>query len=54
MLYAKKEADRIFIEKQHLKALKMKEDGRTLQDVYIHQMVSLDLICTLPFRDYNS
>uniref|UniRef100_A0A8C7LR28 Cilia and flagella associated protein 210 n=1 Tax=Oncorhynchus mykiss TaxID=8022 RepID=A0A8C7LR28_ONCMY len=38
MLYAKKEADRIFIEKQHLKALKMKEDGRTLQDVYIHQM----------------
>ncbi|CAB1328481.1 unnamed protein product, partial [Coregonus sp. 'balchen'] len=38
MLYAKKEADRIFIEKQHLKAQKMKEDGRTLQDVYIHQM----------------
>ncbi|XP_029566959.1 coiled-coil domain-containing protein 173 isoform X2 [Salmo trutta] len=38
MLYAKKEADRIFIEKQHLKAQKIKEDGRTLQDIYIHQM----------------
>ncbi|XP_010889224.1 coiled-coil domain-containing protein 173 [Esox lucius] len=38
MLYAKKEADRIFLEKQHLKAQKMKEDGRTLQDLHVNQM----------------
>ncbi|XP_062390890.1 cilia- and flagella- associated protein 210 [Sardina pilchardus] len=38
LLLAKKEADRIFLEKQHLKAVRMKEDGQTLQKIYVHQM----------------
>ncbi|XP_046902895.1 coiled-coil domain-containing protein 173 [Hypomesus transpacificus] len=38
MLYAKREADRIFLEKQHLKAQKTKEDGKVLQSHHIHQM----------------
>ncbi|KAM6986716.1 cilia- and flagella- associated protein 210 [Aplochiton taeniatus] len=37
-LYAKKEADRIFHEKQQVKAQKMKEEGRALQDLRCHQM----------------
>ena len=41
MLYAKREADRIFLEKQHLKAQKAKEDGRVLQSHHIHQMVNV-------------
>ena len=44
-LKAKQEADRIFLETQQQKAQKAREDGRTLQDHYIHQMVSLP-----PFR----
>ena len=40
MLYAKREADRIFLEKQHLKAQKTKEDGKVLQSHHIHQMVN--------------
>ncbi|XP_036429901.1 coiled-coil domain-containing protein 173 isoform X1 [Colossoma macropomum] len=38
MLNAKKEADKIFLEKQQLKAQKMKEYARSLQDTYVHQM----------------
>ncbi|KAI1898177.1 hypothetical protein AGOR_G00069660 [Albula goreensis] len=38
MLEAKKEADKIFIEKQYLKAQKMKENCVALQDFHIHQM----------------
>ncbi|KAG5283659.1 hypothetical protein AALO_G00044540 [Alosa alosa] len=38
LLMAKKEADRIFLEKQHMKAARMKEDSQTLQKIYIHQM----------------
>ncbi|XP_071394222.1 cilia- and flagella- associated protein 210 [Centroberyx affinis] len=38
MLQAKKEADRIFLEKQQLKAQQMKEDARILQDLYANQM----------------
>ncbi|KAI3356228.1 hypothetical protein L3Q82_017472, partial [Scortum barcoo] len=37
-LQAKKEADRIFSEKQQLKAQKVKEDGRKLQDFNVTQM----------------
>ncbi|XP_054471948.1 cilia- and flagella- associated protein 210 [Anoplopoma fimbria] len=37
-LQAKKEADRIFSEKQQLKAQRMKEDGRILQDFNTTQM----------------
>ncbi|CAL8267813.1 unnamed protein product [Lota lota] len=35
---AKEEADRIFLEKQQQKAQKAKEEGRSLQDHYVHQM----------------
>ncbi|KAL4636186.1 coiled-coil domain-containing protein 173-like [Arapaima gigas] len=38
ILYAAKEADRLFFEEQLLKAQKMKEDRKTLQDAHIHQM----------------
>ncbi|XP_042369746.1 coiled-coil domain-containing protein 173-like [Plectropomus leopardus] len=37
-LQAKKEADRIFSEKQQLKAQKFKEEGKKLQDFYATQM----------------
>lgn len=39
MLFAQKEADREFREKQQLKAQKMKDDCKGLQDVHIQQMV---------------
>lgn len=42
-LEAKKEADRTFSEKQQLKAQKIKEDGRKLQDFNATQMVMLKL-----------
>ncbi|KAG7464055.1 hypothetical protein MATL_G00183190 [Megalops atlanticus] len=38
MLQAKREADIIFLEKQHLKAQKRKEDCRAMQDFHVHQM----------------
>ncbi|KAJ8416910.1 hypothetical protein AAFF_G00327880 [Aldrovandia affinis] len=38
MLQAKKEADRIFLEKQQLKTQKMKDNWVSLQDFHIHQM----------------
>ncbi|KAM4609460.1 cilia- and flagella- associated protein 210 [Polymixia lowei] len=38
MLQAKKEGDKIFFEKQHLKTQKMKEDRIILQDLYVNQM----------------
>ncbi|XP_030642515.1 coiled-coil domain-containing protein 173 [Chanos chanos] len=38
MLLSKKEADRVFLEKQQQKAQKMREMGKVLQDMYIHQM----------------
>ncbi|KAM3861978.1 cilia- and flagella- associated protein 210 [Diretmus argenteus] len=40
MFQAKKEADRIFLEKQQLKVQKMKEEGRILQDHYVNQMAA--------------
>lgn len=42
-LQAKKEADRIFSEKQQLKAQRVKEDGRKLQDFNATQMVMFKL-----------
>ncbi|XP_059418502.1 cilia- and flagella- associated protein 210 [Carassius carassius] len=38
MLNAKKEADKIFMEKQELQAQKAREGGKTLQDSYIQEM----------------
>ncbi|XP_055072333.1 cilia- and flagella- associated protein 210 [Misgurnus anguillicaudatus] len=38
MLNAKREADRIFMEKQELQAQKAREEGKTLQDIYMHEM----------------
>ncbi|XP_023662132.1 cilia- and flagella- associated protein 210 [Paramormyrops kingsleyae] len=38
MLFAQKEADREFREKQQLKAQKMKDDCKALQDIHIQQM----------------
>ncbi|XP_052004775.1 cilia- and flagella- associated protein 210 [Xyrauchen texanus] len=38
MLNAKKEADRIFMEKKELQAQRAREEGKTLQDIYIHDM----------------
>uniref|UniRef100_A0A8C1PC57 Trichohyalin-plectin-homology domain-containing protein n=1 Tax=Cyprinus carpio TaxID=7962 RepID=A0A8C1PC57_CYPCA len=38
MLNAKKEADKIFMKKQELKAQKAREEGKTLQDIYIQEM----------------
>ncbi|XP_065107478.1 cilia- and flagella- associated protein 210 [Paramisgurnus dabryanus] len=38
MLNAKREADRIFMEKQELQAQKTREEGKTLQDIYMHEM----------------
>ncbi|KAL4636185.1 coiled-coil domain-containing protein 173-like [Arapaima gigas] len=38
MIYAQKETDRIFIEKQQWKAQKKKEECKILQDTYAHQM----------------
>ncbi|XP_056611181.1 cilia- and flagella- associated protein 210 isoform X2 [Triplophysa dalaica] len=38
ILIAKREADRIFMEKQELKAQKAREDGKALQDTYILDM----------------
>ncbi len=43
MLNAKKEADKIFIKKQELQAQKAREEGKTLQDVYIQEMVGIAL-----------
>lgn len=42
-LNAKKEADKIFMEKQELKAQKAKEEGKALQDIYIQEMVGIAL-----------
>lgn len=42
-LQAKKEADRIFSEKQQLKAQRVKEDGRKLQGFNVTQMVKFKL-----------
>ena len=39
MLQARKEADRLFFEKQQLKAQKKKEGERHLQGHYVSQMV---------------
>lgn len=44
MLSAKKEADRIFMEKRELQAQKAREEGKTLQDIYMHEMVSMGLL----------
>ncbi|XP_002663472.1 cilia- and flagella- associated protein 210 isoform X1 [Danio rerio] len=38
MLNAKKEADQIFMEKQQRRAQKAREEGKTLQDLYIQEM----------------
>ncbi|KAF4108746.1 cilia- and flagella- associated protein 210 [Onychostoma macrolepis] len=38
MLNAKKEAYKIFMEKQELQAQKAREEGKTLQDIYIQEM----------------
>ncbi|KAG1945097.1 coiled-coil domain-containing protein 173 [Pimephales promelas] len=38
MLNAKKEADKIFTEKQELQAQKAKEEAKALQDIYIQEM----------------
>uniref|UniRef100_A0A8C1TSD0 Coiled-coil domain containing 173 n=1 Tax=Cyprinus carpio TaxID=7962 RepID=A0A8C1TSD0_CYPCA len=38
MLNAKKEADKIFMEKQELQAQKAREEGKSLQDSYIQEM----------------
>ncbi|XP_052422203.1 cilia- and flagella- associated protein 210-like [Carassius gibelio] len=38
MLNAKKEADKIFMKKQELQAQKAREEGKTLQDIYIQEM----------------
>lgn len=43
MLNAKREADRIFMEKQDLKAQKAREEGKALQNAYIHDMVGVTL-----------
>lgn len=43
MLNAKKEADKIFMEKQELQAQKAKEEGKALQDIYIQEMVGIAL-----------
>ncbi len=40
-LQAKREADRIFSEKQQLKAQQLKEDKRKIQDFNVTQMVML-------------
>ena len=39
---AKEETDRIFLEKQQQKAQKAKEEGRSLQDHYVQQIVSFN------------
>lgn len=44
MLNAKREADRIFMEKQELKAQKAREEGKSLQDTYIRDMVGVTYI----------
>jgi len=41
MLNAKKEADKIFTEKQELQAQKAKEEAKALQDIYIQEMVGI-------------
>ncbi|XP_051566870.1 cilia- and flagella- associated protein 210 [Myxocyprinus asiaticus] len=38
MLNAKKEADRIFMKEQELQAQRAREEGKTLQDIYMHDM----------------
>ncbi|XP_018585174.2 coiled-coil domain-containing protein 173-like [Scleropages formosus] len=38
MLHVQKKVDRIFAEKQQLKAQKKKDDCKTLQDTHVHQM----------------
>ncbi|XP_063070604.1 cilia- and flagella- associated protein 210 [Engraulis encrasicolus] len=38
LLRAKKEADRVFLEKQHLKAQRMREDSQALQQTYAEQL----------------
>lgn len=43
MLNAKKEADKMFMEKQELQAQKAKEEGKALQDIYIQEMVGIAL-----------
>ncbi|KAG9340986.1 hypothetical protein JZ751_020180, partial [Albula glossodonta] len=53
MLEAKKEADKIFLEKQYLKAQKMKENCVALQDFHIHQMEQLAKKEDLNFQSKN-
>lgn len=43
MLNAKKEADKMFMKKQELQAQKAREEGKTLQDIYIQEMVGIAL-----------
>ncbi len=43
MLNAKKDAAKIFIKKQELKAQKAREERKTLQDIYIQEMVGITL-----------
>lgn len=47
-LEAKKEADRIFSEKQQLKAQRMREDERKLQDFRVAQTVTSKTGCVAP------
>ncbi len=51
MLNAKKEAAKIFIKKQELKAQKAREERKTLQDIYIQEMVGIALKGTLTGLD---
>ncbi len=53
MLNAKKEAAKIFIKKQELKAQKAREERKTLQDIYIQEMVGIALKGTLTGLDKN-
>ncbi len=53
MLNAKKEAAKIFIKKQELKAQKAREERKTLQDIYIQEMVGIALKGTLIGLDKN-
>ncbi len=53
MLNAKKEAAKIFIKKQELKAQKAREERKTLQDIYIQEMVRIALKGTLTGLDKN-
>lgn len=49
---ARKEADRMFSEKQELKAQQIKEDKRQLQDFNVGQMVRLETIFTTLWKSF--